>query len=194
MARKVLILNGHPDAASKGLCYAIAEAYDEGARAAGHEVRRLDVGGLTFEYLRSQAEFDRSPEAPAIVGAQESLLWADHLVVIFPLWLGDLPAMLKAFFEQTLRPGFAFVDRAHGFPIAKLKGRSARVIVTMGMPALIYRWYFRAHGLKNLERNILRFVGFAPVRSLVLGNIGQRSADSIGRALDDVRSLGQRAA
>lgn len=194
MARKVLILNGHPDAASKGLCHAIAEAYDEGACAAGHEVRRLDVARLTFGYLRSQAEFDRRPESPAIVGAQEALLWADHLVVIFPLWLGDLPAMLKAFFEQTLRPGFAFVDRAHGFPIAKLKGRSARVIVTMGMPALIYRWYFRAHGLKNLERNILRFVGFAPVRSLVLGNIGQRTADSIGRALDDVRSLGQRAA
>ena len=194
MARNILVLNGHPDPASKGLCHALAEAYAKGAREAGHAVRRLDVAALEFGLLHSQAEFDRSAEAPAILAAQEALMWANHLVVIFPLWLGDMPALLKAFFEQTLRPGFAFIDRPRGFPIGHLKGRSARIIVTMGMPAFIYRWYFRAHGLKTLERNILRFVGFAPVRSTVLGGIGQRSRESIGRALADVEALGRRAA
>lgn len=194
MARNILVLNGHPDPASKGLCHALAEAYAKGAREAGHAVRRLDVAALEFGLLHSQAEFDRSAEAPAILAAQEALMWANHLVVIFPLWLGDMPALLKAFFEQTLRPGFAFIDRPRGFPIGHLKGRSARIIVTMGMPAFIYRWYFRAHGLKTLERNILRFVGFAPVRSTVLGGIGQRSRKSIGRALANVEALGRRAA
>ncbi|MFO1160710.1 MAG: NAD(P)H-dependent oxidoreductase [Reyranellaceae bacterium] len=194
MARNILILNGHPDPASKGLCHAVAEAYGEEASDAGHVVRRLDIAALQFGLLRSQAEFDQKADSPAIVGAQEALTWANHLVVIFPLWLGSMPALLKAFFEQTLRPGFAFVDGSRGFPIGKLKGRSARVIVTMGMPAFIYRWYMRAHSLKSLERDILRFVGMAPVRSTVLGSIGRRSGPSIERALDDVRALARRAA
>ena len=193
MRRNIVILNGHPDPASKGLCHALAEAYAEGARSSGHTVRRLDIAALQFGLLHSQAEFARSADSPAILAAQETLTWANHLVVVFPLWLGDMPALLKAFFEQTLRPGFAFIDRPSGFPIGKLKGRSARIIVTMGMPAFLYRWYFLAHGLKTLERNILRFVGIAPVRSTVLGGIGQRSRESIARALDEVKALGRRA-
>ena len=115
-------------------------------------------------------------------------------MVIFPLWLGDMPAVLKAFFEQALRPGFAFSYRPSGFPIKHLGGRSAHIIVTMGMPALVYRWYFCAHGLKNLKRNILRFVGYAPVRDTIIGRVGTRSRRSIARSLEAVKSLGRQAA
>ena len=64
----------------------------------------------------------------------------------------------------------------------------------MGLPALVYRWYFRAHGLKNLKRNVLRFVGFAPVRDTRVGRVGTRSRASIVRVLEEVKRLGQRAA
>jgi putative NADPH-quinone reductase len=37
-----------------------------------------------------------------------------------------------------------------------LSYKSARIIVTLGMPTLRYRWYFRAHSLRSLKRNILR--------------------------------------
>jgi putative NADPH-quinone reductase len=110
------------------------------------------------------------------------------------MWLSDMPAVLKAFFEQALRPGFAFTYRQSGFPIQHLTGRSARIIVTMGMPALIYRWYFRAHGLKNLKRDVLKFVGFGPVRDTLVGRVGTRSRASIERALEKVQQLGRRGA
>jgi putative NADPH-quinone reductase len=194
MARKILVLNGHPDPASKGLCHAIAEAYAEGAQRAGHAVRMLDVATLDFCLMRSQAAFEKEPPPPAIAAAQESIRWADHLVVVFPLWLGDMPALLKAFFEQALRPGFAYSYRPRGFPLKLMTGRSARVIVTMGMPAPIYRWYYGAHGLKSLERNILRFVGFAPVRCTLVGSVGTRSQESIKRLFDEVGRLGRSAA
>lgn len=191
--RKLLIVNGHPDAATPGLCHALADAYAAGAAEGGHEVRRLEVGALAFDLLKSQGEFEKQPATGDIAAAQDMLRWADHLVVVFPLWLGDMPAKLKGFFEQALRPGFAFSYRPSGFPLMHLKGRSARVIVTMGMPALIYRWYFRAHGLKTLERNILRFVGYAPVRSTIVGGLGSRSRASIERQLAEVKTLGRRA-
>lgn len=189
--RNILIINGHPDPKSKGLCHAIADAYALGARGSGATVRRIDVAQLNFGLLHSQAEFEAGVPPSAIADVQRDILWSDHLVVIFPLWLGDMPAVLKAFFEQTLRPGFAFTNRSHGFPVTHLAGRSARIIVTMGMPAAIYRWFFLAHGLKNLERNILRFCGIRPVRSTILGSIGSCGPKVIARRLAAVKLLGE---
>jgi putative NADPH-quinone reductase len=194
MPANILVLNGHPDPESKGLCHAIAEAYADGAREAGHSVTRLDVARLDFGFLRSQAAFEHAAPPADIARAQDAVKAATHLVVIFPLWLGDMPAVLKAFLEQTLRPGFAFDYRPKGLPVMHLKGRSARVIVTMGMPAFVYRWYFRAHGLKNLKRNILGFVGFAPVRDTIVGNLGNPSRGAIERRLREIKALGRAAA
>ncbi len=193
MSKKILILNGHPDATSHGLCHALAEAYASGASGAGHAVRRLDVAALQFGFVRSMSEFEHGSPPADVAAAQESIRWADHLVIVFPLWLGDMPALLKAFFEQALRPGFAFTYRARGLPEMHLTGRSARVIVTMGMPAFVYRWYFRAHGLKNLKRNILRFVGFSPVHDTVLGGVATRGKSGIERWLSEMKVLGARA-
>lgn len=191
MTARIVIVNGHPDAARKGLCHALADAYAAGATSAGHEVRRIDVGALAFDFVRSQAEFEKGAPPTDIAAAQESIRWASHLVVVFPLWLGDMPALLKAFLEQTLRPGFAFAYRPSGLPDAFLKGRSARVVVTMGMPAFVYRWYFRAHGLRNLERNILRFVGYRPVRDTIVGGLGSAKPARIARWLETMKELGR---
>ena len=72
-----------------------------------------------------------------------------------------------------------------------LSGRSARVIVTMGMPALVYRWYFGAHGLKSLERSVLRFVGIRPIRETLIGMIGSLSEAKRRAWLDKLRALGR---
>lgn len=194
MPANIVILNGHPDPKSKGLCHAIADAYADGAREAGHSVTRLEIARLDFGFLRTQAAFEHDPPPPDIARAQDAVRTATHLVVIFPLWMGDMPALLKAFFEQAFRPGFAFSYRPKGLPVMHLKGRSARVIVTMGMPAFIYRWYYRSHGLKNLERNILRFVGFAPVRDTLIGNLSGVPRGVIERRLRQIRELGREAA
>ncbi|NNC65231.1 MAG: flavodoxin family protein, partial [Gammaproteobacteria bacterium] len=74
-----------------------------------------------------------------------------------------------------------------------LRGKSARVIVTMGMPAFLYRWYFGAHGLKNLEQSILGFVGIKPVRATLIGRIENIGAGKRQRWLRKVEALGHRA-
>jgi putative NADPH-quinone reductase len=114
---------------------------------------------------------------------------------VFPLWLGTLPAVLKGFFERVLQPGFAFQSDANlsGYrPL--LRGKSARVIITMGMPAMIYRFYFGAHALKMLKRNILNFVGIRPVRATLFGMIGASTPDKRRYWLAQVQQLGHAAA
>jgi putative NADPH-quinone reductase len=94
------------------------------------------------------------------------------LLIVFPLWLGDMPAVLKAFYKQVLRPGFALGKAQPGrMPPKLLKGRSARIVVTMGMPAFFYRIVYRAHSVKSLKRNILEFCGVHPVRTTLIGMV-----------------------
>jgi len=193
MGSRILILNGHPDNRRKGLCGALADAYAEGASSGGHAVERLETGALRFELLRSQADFETGTAPPDIVAAQEAIRRADHLVVVFPLWLGDMPALLKGFFEQALRPSFAFTYRPSGFPEKHLAGRSARIVVTMGMPAFVYRWYFSAHAVKNLRRNILGFVGYGPVRDTIVGSVATAKPATMAGHFETMRALGRAA-
>jgi putative NADPH-quinone reductase len=195
MSTQILLIQGHPDPAGGHLGHALADAYAEGAREAGHELRTIDVAQLDFPLLRSQHAWRHEPLPPALAPAQEAIHWADHLVFFFPLWLGGMPALLKGFLEQVAREGFAFAEE-EGHPMGRklLKGRSARLVVTMGMPAVVYRFYFRAHSIKALERNILGFVGIAPIKETLIGLV--ESIDDPARAkwFERLRSLGRQAA
>jgi putative NADPH-quinone reductase len=170
MPKKIVLIQGHPDASQVHFGHALADAYAQGAAEAGHEVRRVDITTLDFPLLRSQKSWMNDPLPPALQPAQDAIRWADHIVLFFPMWLGEMPALVKAFLEQVARPGFA-LQYGEGFPKKMLSGRSARVVVTMGMPASVYRWYFRAHSLKSLERNILGFVGIAPIHETLVGMV-----------------------
>lgn len=167
--RHITIIQGHPDPESGHLCHALADCYADAAIAAGHAVRRIDVALIDFPILRAQEDFQSDRAPGTLLDAQEDIRWADHLVIVFPLWLGTLPALFKAFLEQVLRPGFAFAYDHNNMPKRLLSGRSARVVVTMGMPSWAYRWFFGAHALRGFERNILRFVGIKPVRMSLCG-------------------------
>ncbi|SDK16388.1 NAD(P)H-dependent oxidoreductase [Billgrantia gudaonensis] len=172
MSQRILILQGHPDNGTTHLCHALANRYRNGAEESGHDVRQIDLATLEFPLLRSPQEWKESPLPTSLAAAQQDIGWCRHLVLFFPLWLGDMPAMVKAFLEQALRPGFAF-EYVEGNPLGRkgLTGRSARVVVTMGMPAPIYRHLYRAHSVKSLERNILGFVGMSPVRETLIGSV-----------------------
>ena len=188
---RVTIIIGHPDPSPERFCRALSLAYENGAKETGHDVRILDVAALGLPPLTNAAQWRTDP-GPDITGAQTAIEWADHLVIVYPLWLGTMPAALKAFFEQVMRPGFALSSGDSGYPKGLLKGRSARIVVTMGMPALAYRLFYRAHSLKSLERNILKFCGIGPVRESLVGMV-EGSAASRSRWLAKMHRHGTKA-
>ena len=192
MSRRILIIQGHPDASQPHLCHALAASYNTGAQSAGHTVKHVNVAELDFPLLRSQKDFETGLVPACLKPVQNELLWAEHLVIFFPLWAGDMPALLKGFFEQLIRPSFSG-EHVSFFDKKVLSGRSARVVVTMGMPAMIYRWYFRAHSVKSLERNLLGIVGIAPVHETLIGMTGNMKPDDATKWLSKLKRLGQRA-
>ncbi|MGQ9427413.1 NAD(P)H-dependent oxidoreductase [Gilvimarinus sp. F26214L] len=193
--KRILVIQGHPDFHTSHLGHGLANAYVQGAGAAGHEVQQIAVAKLDFSMVRSQKEWAEEQPPQDIQAAQEAIGWAEHIVIFYPLWLGTMPAIMKAFLEQVMRPGFALDDAGErGTPKKRLHGKSARVVITMGMPAVAYRWFFRAHSLKSLERNILKFVGIKPVRETLIGMVENASAKQRARWMKSLQNLGARAA
>jgi putative NADPH-quinone reductase len=192
MSKRIAIIQGHPDARGNHFGHALSAAYAQGASETGHEIRVIDVAQMQFPLLRTQEDFEKGTPVDAIRQAQETIDWAQHLAIFYPLWLGTMPALLKGFFEQVLRPGFA-ADELEKDKMWKtrLNGRSARIIITMGMPALFYRWYFRAHSLKSLERNILGFCGIGPIRESLIGLVASGNDAAREKWLSKMRSLGR---
>jgi putative NADPH-quinone reductase len=117
MARRITIIQGHPDAAGHHLLHALADAYDDGDASGSRDASR--------------------------------------------------------------------------FPKRLLAGRSARLVVTMGMPVLFYRWYFGAYGIRSFERSMLRFAGIKPICESLYG---LAFADERKRArwIEDMRRHGER--
>jgi putative NADPH-quinone reductase len=192
MDQTVCIIQGHPHAGGKHLCHAIAEAYADGAKLAGARVRRIDIGAMDLPLLRDPDDFPAAPPAP-VVSAQQAIKGSDHLVVIYPLWLGTMPAAVKAFFEHLARKNFAIAtDAEGGWPRQMLKGKSARVIVTMGMPATAYKLFFGAHGVRGFESGILGMAGIKPIRETLIGGVGGFSRSQTEAVLARMRRLGQR--
>jgi putative NADPH-quinone reductase len=192
MPKRVAIIQGHPDAQARHFGHALADEYAKGCEDGGHEVKRIEVATLDFPLLRTKEDFEKGIPPDSIREAQGAIKWADHLVIIYPLWLGSMPALLKAFLEQVLRPGFAFeYGQSGGMAKKLLTGKSARIVVTMGMPAFVYRWIFFAHSLKSLRRNTLWFCGIGPTRATLIGNIETMHEERRMGWLDEMRGLGE---
>ncbi len=171
MAKKIAIFDAHPDPDPARFVHALAAAYAAGGREAGHEVRPIMLGGMKVPMLQSRYEWQHRAVPQLVQPGQDAILWADHIVFFYPLWLGDMPALLKAYLEHAMRPGFSLEEKQGEFPKKLLRGRSGRIVVTMGMPAFFYRAYYGAHSVRSFKRNILAATGIDPVESSIIGNV-----------------------
>jgi NAD(P)H dehydrogenase (quinone) len=186
---KVLVIVGH---ASRGsFCEALGQAYARGAEAGGLSATLIVTSALTFDPVLRDGYRSAQPLEPDLQAARDALSAADHVVVVFPLWFGGKPAILSNFFERLLQPELVEPLKTNAY-VKLLSGKSARIVVTMKMPALVHRWFYGAYTIQVLRRNFLGFLGATPVRSTCIG-----SMDGLGEAgrkswLDSMESLGRR--
>lgn len=189
--KKILIIAGHPDPAPERLSNALARAYEVGARATGNEVRFLQLGSLTFDPILHRGYAVRQELEPDLLAAQESLTWADHIVLCYPTWWGGLPAFTKGFLDRCFLSGFAFkYHKDSPFWDKLFKGKSARIITTMDAPVWYYRLFFGAPGDHMLRNAILGFSGIRPIRFTHLGSTRFSTPDTRAKWLRVVEHLG----
>jgi len=162
--KKIYILVGHPDK-HPTLNSALADAYEKGAREAGHEVRRTHIADLSFDPVLHHGYREVQELELDLKKAQEDMRWADHYFLVYPNWWAGLPALLKGFFDRVWLPGFAFhFNDKYPFLWKKLlKGKTARVVITTDGAPLLSRILF-GDNMNEIKKAIL---GFAGVRTSV---------------------------
>lgn len=164
MSRRILITTLHP--ARLSLCAGLAQAYQRGAIEAGHQLRHATLSDMQFDPDFGQATFRNAPALEDdLLRFREDLLWAEHLVLVVPLWWGGLPAKAKGLFDRTFLPGYAFDPRVRrmGLPKPLLAGRSARLILTADTPGWAFRFLYRSALRSQIQRQILGYTGIAPM-------------------------------
>lgn len=184
--KKILLILGHPRADS--FCGALADAYDEAARVAGAELRRLTLADLAFDPVLHVGYRGEQALEPDLLAARDDILWAEHLVFVYPTWWGGLPALLKGFVDRVFLPGFAFKYRKDSLWWDRLlAGRSARLLVTMDTPPWYYRWVYRMPGHNQMKRTILEYCGIRPVHIGQFGPVKGATEARRARWLEAVR-------
>ena len=163
MSHRLCLVILHP--APDSFNHALAAAYAEGAAAAGHELRLHDLAVMHFDADFGARDFSApKPLEPDLARFMDDLNWAQHLVMVAPMWWGGLPAKAKGLIDRAFLPGLAFDPevRRHGLPRPLLAGRTARLIVTSDTPAVVFRWMYGQPLRRMIGRQVLSFVGIRP--------------------------------
>jgi putative NADPH-quinone reductase len=190
MNKRVLIVVGNPTPGS--FDHALAQRYAEGAEEAGAEVRLLAVDVLRFDPILRGGYHSTQTLEEDLVRAQEAILWAEHLVFVYPVWWGTMPALLKGFIDRVFLPGFAFKYRTKGALWDRLlTGRSAELIVTMDSPPWYYRWFAGQPGHRMMKRGVLEFCGVKPVGITSFGGVRRSTPEKREGWLAKARALGR---
>ena len=179
-----LIVFNHPYGGS--FCGAILAAVERGLKTGGHKCRVINLDQDDFDPVM------RSKDLLAFVGAgragedaldaiddqvreyKEHLEWAEHLVMIFPVWWMTTPAMTKGFIDKVIFPAIAY-DMKDGRLVSRLSLRKVTVISTMNTPADIYREVFGNPLEGSLIKGTFRQIGIENIEWTSLSEVKQVS-------------------
>jgi len=190
-SKKILVLLGHPDNDGT-LCGALADSYENGARDAKHEVRRINIGDLNFDPILHKGYKVIQMLEPDLIKVQEDIKWADHIAIFYPNWWGSMPALFKGMFDRMFLPGFAFRFNHLPWRITKLlKGRSASVCITMNTHPILARLMFGDNS-NEITQNILEFSGISPVRLNKVGPVEKMKPKKLENYIQKAYNFGRK--
>ena len=187
--KKILIINGHPNAESFN--NGLFEAYKKGARTTGAEIREIVIKDLQFNPNLQFGYQKRTELEPDLLDAWEKIKWADHLVWVHPVWWGGLPSIMKRFIDRLFLPGFVFQNRENSVWWDKLlTGKTAHIITTLDQPSWYYWFAFGRPSVNQLKKSTLEFCGIKPVKVTYIGPVKGTELSIRKKWLDKIEKLG----
>lgn len=197
MAQFQIIL-AHP--LEDSFCAAIAKEAQEHLLAEGHEVDFLDLYKEGFDPRLTPRErrayYGEEPPPAAMDSYTQRLQATDKLVLVFPQWWFNFPAILKGYFDRVFQPGVAF-DHTPGY--GQIRPRLSRLsgvlaVTTLGSPWWVSAFFMGDPAGRQLKRGIVKTC--APkARFRMLNCYGAEKIDTdrrqafIKRAADAAASL-----
>ncbi len=187
--KRIFLLLGHPD--KETFNGQLADHYEKGALEAGHEVRRMNIGDLAFDPILHFGYKMRQEFEPDLVRVQDNILWAEHIVLVYPTWWTGTPALFKGLFDRVWLPGFGFKYHKNRLLWKKLlTGRTARIIVTMDILPFFSRILY-GNFVNSVRRGIFWFSGIWPVQVTKIGPVKTFSEEKRKRWKKKVFEIGK---
>jgi len=189
--KHTLIINGHPD--KQSFCAALAEACQRGVLAAGSTPVLVHLADLHFDPVLHKAYKEKQRLEPDLQDLREHFTRCDHLILIYPLWWMNCPSLLKGMFDRLFLPGVMYRFTGNAYRREKfMRGKSARIIVTMDSPPLFYRLVMNRPADCAIGCGTLKFTGFAPLRISHFGPVRRSSPERRNRWLKKVEKFGNK--
>jgi NAD(P)H dehydrogenase (quinone) len=152
--------------------------------------------------LDAKRAFENGRQSDDIAREQQKLLWADVLILQFPLWWFSMPAILKGWVERVYAYGFAYGVGEHSdthwgdrYGEGTLAGKRAMLIVTAGG----WESHYGPRGINGpmddilfpIQHGILYYPGFDVLPPFVVYRTGRmdetrfsKTCDALGQRLD----------
>lgn len=187
----ILVVNGHPNPDS--LNAALAQTYIETAQASGATVRYLALSELNFNPNLHYGYRKRMDLEPDLLLALDDIYWSTHQMWIYPMWWLGMPALMKGFFDRLFLPGLVFKHHATGNTEGLLKGKTARILVTMGdLSPQIHQEVYHSSGIIQLKEGILAYCGIQTEAVEMIGPLNDFSPQDIQQLLIQVAHNAQK--
>ena len=184
---KTLIIFNHPHEGS--YCQAILKAVKRGLKKGGHPCKTINLDKdrfdpvmrekdlLAFVVYGKTGDITQADVDPRVLRYKEKLEWAERIVMIFPIWWMNLPAMMKGFIDKVVFPGI-FYNMEDGNLVSRLRSlRQVTIITTMNTPADIYREHFGNSIEGSLIKGTFNQIGIHDVEWISLNMVKQSGQD-----------------
>ena len=204
---KYLIVYAHPE--PKSLSGYLKDSAVATLEALGHEVIVSDLYAIGWKPTADRDDFPEIPgedvlyyskasreayangtQSPDVAEEQKKLLWAEAVILQFPLWWYGMPAILKGWFDRVYAYGFAYGRGKHGgghwgdrFGEGIMKGKRAMVAMTVGGRMAHYGPRGVNGSIDDLlwpiHHGVLFYPGFDVVPPTVFYEVGQVDAETV---------------
>lgn len=168
--RKVLVVYCHPS--PKSYTHAVLESVEAGLRAGGATIERVDLHAEGFDPTLIVDEEHRRRDLDKVEATRryrDLVAWCDVLVLVYPVWWGGFPAMLKGFVDRVFVSGLTYSFRGRAkdavFPEGLMRAKEAHFFYTLDSPALValldpgwlsnYFTVFKYCGFRSVRRHYL---------------------------------------
>ncbi|MCY7914269.1 NAD(P)H-dependent oxidoreductase [Bacillus haynesii] len=137
---------------------------------------------LLFDEKKRRSDMKRDPETAEYRRIVKN---ADHLIFIYPLWWGGMPAIMKGFIDRVFAAGEAYTYQGK-LPKGLLKARTATVYYTADAPSWYLRFWRRDADWVTVKDVMLKFCGVRRVRRLLFAGVKDSTEEKRTQWLDRV--------
>jgi NAD(P)H dehydrogenase (quinone) len=189
--RTVIVFN-HPY--EESYCNAILESVTKGLEKSTHEVDVINLDKDQFNPRMTSVDLkafvEHTAVDPQVIGYQERIRTADHLIFIFPIWWDIMPATTKGFIDRVLSPGLAYDHHPRGFGLVPLLKnlKSIILITTMNKPAIMYSVLIGNLIRKVMVKSVFKTMGYKNVNWISFTSVKRVSQEKRVKWLNELEN------